>query len=79
MWLPEGGAFQGHLGSDSSPASEPNSLPTWKLLTAGQRLRGASVLLAGAEGLGELALPWGGPGTWPRQLWPQSGHPSQLV
>lgn len=26
MWLPEGGAFEGHWGSDSSPGSEPYTL-----------------------------------------------------
>lgn len=48
-----------------TPALALNRTPSPHLavIHSRTRLRGASVLLAGKEGLGKLTLPWG-PGTW---------------
>lgn len=72
MWLPEGGAFQGYLGLDSSPVSEPNSLPIWQLLTAGQRQRGQrpSCWGRGSGGIGPaVGRTWGMAAPTPATVW----------
>ena len=64
VWPPEGGACQGHLGSTPAVSLNQTQSPHLAVTHSRTKTEGASVLLAGAEGLGELTLLWGGSGAW---------------
>ena len=64
VWPPEGGARHGHLGSTPAVSLNQTQSPHVAVIHSRTETEGASVLLAGAEGLGELTLLWGGSGAW---------------